>query len=82
MFILKGVRLSLKTKADGGIHTNAAGNPDWLRTHEPAEKNAEAVDLLLGLKSTCYLYKYERKHMLRIFSALICFLLASNIVNW
>lgn len=28
-------------------HANAAGNPDWLRTHEPAEKNAEAVDLLL-----------------------------------
>ncbi|MFB6498570.1 hypothetical protein [Bacillus haynesii] len=79
---LKNLSFTVKDVFAVESHTNAAGNPDWLRTHEPAEKNAEAADLLLRLKSTCYLYKYERKHMLRIFSALICFLLASNIVNW
>lgn len=28
-------------------HANTAGNPDWLRTHEPAERHARAVELLL-----------------------------------
>jgi len=27
--------------------TAGAGNPDWLRTHEPAKRNAEVIDLLL-----------------------------------
>ncbi|MBU8785568.1 MULTISPECIES: amidase [Bacillus] len=39
-------------------HKNAAGNPDWLRTHGPSAKNAAAVDLLLregaGLKGAAH----------------------------
>lgn len=29
-------------------YTNAAGNPDWLRTHEPAEVTASSIELLLA----------------------------------
>lgn len=29
-------------------HTNSAGNPDWLRTHEPASRHADAVSRLLA----------------------------------
>ncbi|MGO4897689.1 amidase [Bacillus sp. GM2] len=45
---LKNLSFAVKDVFAVEGHTNAAGNPDWLRTHEPAEKNAEAVDLLLG----------------------------------
>ncbi|MCJ2146938.1 amidase [Bacillus sp. B19-2] len=44
---LKNLSFAVKDVFAVEGHTNAAGNPDWLRTHEPAEKNAEAVDLLL-----------------------------------
>lgn len=29
-------------------YTNSAGNPDWLRTHEPANHNATVIDKLLN----------------------------------
>lgn len=33
-------------------YTTGAGNPDWLRTHEPATKNAKVVDDLLQAGAT------------------------------
>lgn len=29
-------------------HTNTAGNPDWLRTHEPSDVTASSIELLLA----------------------------------
>lgn len=29
-------------------HANAAGNPDWLRTHEPAEKTRKPLTCCCG----------------------------------
>lgn len=45
---LSGLSFSVKDVFAVKGHRNAAGNPDWLRTHEAAETNAKAIDLLLS----------------------------------
>lgn len=35
-------------------YTNSAGNPDWLRTHEPAKQNAVVIDKLLNNGATLH----------------------------
>ncbi|MFZ5510758.1 MAG: amidase [Pseudomonadota bacterium] len=44
---LSGLRLGVKDVFDIAGHRTGAGNPDWLRTHEPAERSASAVQKLL-----------------------------------
>ncbi len=44
---LAGLRFAAKDNFDVAGHTSGAGNPDWLRTHEPAEATATAVQKLL-----------------------------------
>ncbi len=45
--ILDGKSFAVKDVFDIAGLTAGAGNPDWLRTHRPAVRNARAVDLLL-----------------------------------
>ncbi|MFE4713634.1 amidase [Paenibacillus sp. NPDC056722] len=45
---LNGARFALKDVVAVAGHTNAAGNPDWLRTHEAAPRHAEVVRRLLA----------------------------------
>ena len=45
---LSGRRFVAKDLFDLSGHTTGAGNPDWLRTHEPAASTATAVTRLLG----------------------------------
>jgi amidase len=45
---LQGLEFAVKDVFAVAGHTNAAGNPDWLRTHIPAARHAEAVELLLA----------------------------------
>lgn len=45
--ILDGKSFAIKDVFDIAGLTAGAGNPDWLRTHRPAVRNARAVDLLL-----------------------------------
>lgn len=44
---LAGLNFAVKDVFDVAGHRTGAGNPDWLRTHEPAEKTASAVQVLL-----------------------------------
>lgn len=44
---LSGLTFAVKDVFAVKGHRNAAGNPDWLRTHEPAAANAHAIDRLL-----------------------------------
>ncbi|WP_379969785.1 amidase [Ectobacillus sp. sgz5001026] len=44
---LNGLSFAVKDVFALKGHTNAAGNPDWLRTHHVAEQNAAVVDTLL-----------------------------------
>ncbi|MGO4545249.1 amidase [Paenibacillus sp. 2TAB23] len=44
---LSGKTFAIKDVFDIAGHTTGAGNPDWLRTHEPAKEHAAVVDLLL-----------------------------------
>lgn len=45
---LVGQRLAVKDLFSVAGYTNAAGNPDWQRTHAPATTTAEAVDTLMN----------------------------------
>jgi amidase len=45
---LSGKTFAVKDVFDIAGHTPSAGNPDWLRTHEPSERHAAVVDKLLG----------------------------------
>ncbi|MBE3554528.1 MAG: amidase [Thermicanus sp.] len=45
---LRGLTFAVKDVFAIKGYTNGAGNPDWLRSHKPAEKNAVVVDLLLA----------------------------------
>lgn len=40
---LKNLSFAVKDVFAVEGHTNAAGNPDWLRTHEPAEKTRKPL---------------------------------------
>ena len=44
---LAGLTFVAKDVFDVSGHRTGAGNPDWLRTHAPAEKTAPAIDRLL-----------------------------------
>ncbi|WP_091069721.1 amidase [Paenibacillus sp. NFR01] len=44
---LQGLRFGVKDVFAVAGHRTSAGNPDWLRTHEPAGEHAEAVARLL-----------------------------------
>lgn len=44
---LHGLRFAAKDNFDVAGHVSGAGNPDWLRTHAPAEATAPAVQRLL-----------------------------------
>ncbi|EAR10071.1 amidase family protein [Reinekea blandensis] len=48
---LAGVRLAVKDLFAVAGYTNTAGNPDWLRTHGPATKTADAVQRLMDAGS-------------------------------
>lgn len=45
---LAGTRLAVKDLFDIAGRRTGAGNPDWLATHEPASRNALAVDMLIS----------------------------------
>ncbi|MEK8128778.1 amidase [Paenibacillus filicis] len=45
---LQGLHFAAKDVFAMAGHTNAAGNPDWFRTHHPAARHAEVVRRLLG----------------------------------
>jgi amidase len=45
--LLKGRTFAVKDVFALKNYRSSAGNPDWLRTHQPAEQNAPVVDLLL-----------------------------------
>ncbi|MDQ0061845.1 amidase [Paenibacillus harenae] len=45
---LTGMTFAVKDVFDIKGHTSGAGNPDWLRTHEPASNHAHAVSKLLA----------------------------------
>ncbi|WP_223066951.1 amidase [Paenibacillus caui] len=45
---LEGLTFAVKDVIAIKGHTNSAGNPDWLRTHEPAEATAAVVEALLA----------------------------------
>jgi amidase len=49
---LTGVTLAVKDIVDVAGFTTGIGNPDWLATHEPAERHAPAVQLLLDAGAT------------------------------
>ena len=49
---LTGVTLAVKDIVDVAGVTTGVGNPDWLATHEPAERHAPAVQLLLDAGAT------------------------------
>jgi len=44
---LSGLKFAVKDVFSVRGHTSGAGNPDWLRTHHPAPRHAEAVRRLL-----------------------------------
>ncbi|WP_027093747.1 amidase [Cohnella thermotolerans] len=44
---LTGLTFAVKDVFDIFGHTSSAGNPDWRRTHGPAERHARAVSLLV-----------------------------------
>lgn len=46
--LLQGMDFAVKDVFAVAGHTNAAGNPDWLRTHGPATRHADAVERLLA----------------------------------
>ncbi|MFA9557798.1 amidase [Evansella sp. AB-rgal1] len=45
--LLSGLTFTVKDVFDIKGHVSSAGNPDWLRTHGPAGKNALVIDKLL-----------------------------------
>ncbi|MRH44342.1 amidase [Aquibacillus halophilus] len=45
---LDGLTFSVKDVFSIKQYINTAGNPDWFRTHRPAEQNAAAIETLLG----------------------------------
>ena len=49
---LTGVTVAVKDIVDVAGITTGAGNPDWLATHEPAERHATAVQRLLDAGAT------------------------------
>ncbi len=49
---LDGLSFSVKDVFALKGYTNTAGNPDWLRTHEPADKTAAVVETLLQAGAT------------------------------
>ncbi len=49
---LTGVTVAVKDIVDVAGVTTGIGNPDWLATHEPAERHAAAVQLLLDNGAT------------------------------
>ncbi|RSL33662.1 amidase [Salibacterium salarium] len=49
---LTGLTFSTKDVIAIRDYTNGAGNPDWLLTHQPAEKNAPVIDKLLKSGAT------------------------------
>lgn len=50
--ILQGLTFAAKDNYDIAGYVTGAGNPDWLRTHEPAERTAVAVQMLLDAGAT------------------------------
>ena len=51
--VLSGLTCGVKDLYDFAGHVTGYGNPDWLKTHAPAPKNAAAVDLLLDAGVCC-----------------------------
>ncbi len=51
--ILSGLTCGVKDLYDFKGHVTGYGNPDWLKTHAPAQANAEVVDDLLGAGIQC-----------------------------
>jgi amidase len=49
---LTGITVAVKDIIDVAGITTGAGNPDWLATHEPAQRHAPAVQLLLDAGAT------------------------------
>lgn len=49
---LAGLTFAVKDLFDFAGHITGAGNPDWTRTHAPAETNAEVVQKLLDAGAT------------------------------
>jgi amidase len=49
---LSGITLAVKDIVDVAGITTGAGNPDWLATHEPADRHAPAVQMLLDAGAT------------------------------
>ncbi len=45
--ILQGMTFAVKDVFAIAGHINSAGNPDWMKTHIPADKHAAAIELLL-----------------------------------
>ena len=50
---LSGLTCGVKDLYDFAGHVTGYGNPAWLKTHQPAPKNAAAVDLLLEAGVRC-----------------------------
>ena len=49
---LRGLTFAAKNNFDIKGHVTGAGNPDWLRSHEPATSTAPAVQMLLDAGAT------------------------------
>lgn len=49
---LDGLTFAAKDLFDVAGHVTGSGNPDWARTHPPAERHADAVAALLGAGAT------------------------------
>ncbi|NKB47884.1 MAG: amidase [Alphaproteobacteria bacterium] len=49
---LKGLTFAVKDIIDVAGHVTGGGNAEWLRTHEPADQNASAVQFLLDAGAT------------------------------
>ncbi len=49
---LAGLRFAAKDIFDVAGHVSGCGNPDWKRTHEPAERTAWAVQVLVDAGAT------------------------------
>jgi amidase len=49
---LAGTTFAVKDIYDIAGHVTGCGNPDWLRTHQPAEKTAPVVEKLLAAGAT------------------------------
>lgn len=52
--LLNGLTFAVKDVFSIAGHISGAGNPDWLRTHAPSKRTAEAIELLLSVGASMH----------------------------